>query len=297
MKNRAALQNKLKQTVWQLADIIGPRHLGIPDSIRRTTELIERELTGCGYEILRESYQAEEQTVSNLIVEIPGCRQPERILVVGAHYDTVPTTPGADDNASAVAVLLEIARAMAGKSLSRTLRIVFFPCEESPYFHRGEMGSQHHALRCRSSGEQLIGMLCLEMLGYYTDEPDSQLVPKGIPRWLRWAFPRKGNFLAAVANLSSLSLLIRFRRGFKRKVSFPLFSIALPEAIREIRQSDHSNFWDQKFPALMLTDTSFLRNPHYHQATDTPDTLDYVRMADVTVGICGAVESLCRVIR
>src|SRR5262249_5637071 len=130
---------------------------------------------------------------------------------------------------------------------------------------------------------------------FFTTAKNSQRVPDAIPPFLRWVFPRHGDFLAAVGNLRSWGLLWNFRRGFKRATRLPLFSIALPEAIHEIRLSDNSSFWDQGYPALMLTDTSFLRNPHYHAATDTPDTLDYKRMAQVTLGVVGAIERLARI--
>jgi hypothetical protein len=135
-------------------------------------------------------------------------------------------------------------------------------------------------------------MLCLEMVGYYTIEP--QRMPSQIPRWLRFAFPRRGNFLAAVGNLRSARLCWAFRRGFKRAVRFPLFSIVLPEKVNAIRLSDNSSFWDQGYPALMLTDTSFLRNPNYHLPTDTAETLDYDAMVQVTLGVAGAISHLAR---
>ena len=123
---------------------------------------------------------------------------------------------------------------------------------------------------------------------------NSQQLPTAIPKLLRWAFPRRGNFLAAVGNMRSFKLLWKFPGSFKRAVRFPLFSICLPELVHDIRLSDNSSFWDQGYPALMLTDTSYLRNPHYHLASDTPDTLDYVRMAEVTLGVAGGVAALAR---
>ncbi len=286
------LVRSLRQHVDRMAGLIGPRHLGKPQTIRSTTKFLEHELAVRGAKVTHESYIASGQEVSNLIVEWRGIERPDEILIIGAHYDTVPSTPGADDNASAVAVLLEIIGRLTGEKFDRTVRFVFFPCEEPPHFHLGEMGSQIHSCRCRTQEENVIGMLCLEMLGFFTDAPDSQKLPPGIPKCLHWLFPRKGNFLAAVANPASTLLLMRFRQGFKRASTFPLFTIPLPEKIREIRLSDHSNFWDQGFPALMLTDTSFLRNPHYHQPSDLPETLDYERMADLTIGICGAIRAL-----
>jgi hypothetical protein len=156
------------------------------------------------------------------------------------------------------------------------------------------MGSQVYARECKSRGDNIVAMLCLEMVGFYSKDCGSQRIPLGIPRAFHWMFPKRGNFLAAVANLRSIRLLWQFRRGFKRAGRLPLFTIALPESINEIRLSDNSSFWDQGYPALMLTDTSYLRNPHYHLATDTPDTLDYERMTRVTLGVAGAVQYLSR---
>ncbi|HVJ66812.1 MAG TPA: M28 family peptidase, partial [Caulifigura sp.] len=192
----------------------------------------------------------------------------------------------------AVAMLIEIAAALAARSLSRTLRLIALTCEEPPYFNLGSMGSQHHARGCRERGERIHAMLSLEMVGFYRDEIGSQALPPGIPKMLRWLFPKRANFLAAVANPKSAGLLWPFRRGFKRGSKMPLFTVALPEKIQEIRRSDNSSFWDQGYRALMITDTSFLRNPHYHQPTDMPDTLDYDRLAEATKGVIEAVARL-----
>jgi Zn-dependent M28 family amino/carboxypeptidase len=251
---------------------------------------VERELANAGYIPVRQIYLAGDQNVSNILAELPGGRRKDEIIVLGAHYDTVATTPGADDNASAVAVMLEVARLLRPLQFTRTIRFVGFACEEPPHFHLGEMGSQFHARQCRVQSEKIVGMLCLEMVGYYSTQPGSQKIPPGIPRAFHFAFPRRGDFLASVGNLRSWQLVWQFRRGFRKAVRFPLFSIALPERIAEIRLSDNSSFWDQGYPALMLTDTSFLRNPHYHLPTDTPETLDYERMAEVTFGVAGGVS-------
>lgn len=288
------LPKRLKWHVDRLAGLIGPRHVGRPAALFAAATLIEREFTESGYTVGRQTYLAGGVEVANLIVEIRGTDSADEILVVGAHYDTVPSTPGADDNASAVAVLIEVARLMRRWRPRRSVRFVAFPCEELPHFHTDEMGSQVNARSCRERGDRLVGMLCLEMVGFYTSELGVQRLPPGIPRFLRWAFPRRGDFLAAVGNLRSWRLLRRFRRGFKRATRFPLFSIVLPELIHDIRRSDNSSFWDQGYPALMLTDTSYLRNAHYHLATDTPETLDYERIAEVTAGVLGAIVELAK---
>ncbi len=290
--SESVLIDNLRRHVDRLAGAIGPRHTGLPSALAAAATLVERELVSAGYVVERQNYLAGGQEVSNLIAELPGSGRADEIVVVGAHYDTVPTTPGADDNASAVAVLLEVARLMRTWQTERTIRFVAFTCEESPHFHTGEMGSQAYAGRCRSLGERVVGMLCLEMVGFYSSAPDSQRIPSAIPSFLRWIFPPRGDFLAAVGNLRSWKLLWKFRRGFRRTKRCPLFAIVLPEAIRDIRRSDNSSFWDQSYPALMLTDTSYLRNPHYHLATDTPETLDYKRMGAVVRGVLEGVAEV-----
>ena len=291
--DKSLIESNLRLHVDRLAGLIGARTLRKPKTIQATTGYIEREWSEMGYRIERETYDALGDQATNLVVEQDGTKRPEEIVVLGAHYDTVPTTPGADDNASAVAVLLEVSRLLKEYRGRRSLRYVAFACEEPPYFNLDSMGSQYHARQARQRGDKIVGMLCLEMVGYYNTAERSQLVPPMIPKRLHRFFPQRGDFLAAVGNIPSWRLCWMFRRGFKRGTStMPLFSICLPEKINEIRLSDNSSFWDQGYPALMLTDTSFLRNPNYHQATDTPDTLDYPRMTEVTLGVASAMRYL-----
>ncbi len=258
--------------------------------------LIEKELSSGGDVVERQTYAAGGMNVANLVVERRGTSRPEEIVILGAHYDTIAETPGADDNASAVAVLIEAARLLRGRSFSRTVRFVAFACEEPPHFYTGTMGSAVYARRCRERNEKIIGMLCLEMVGYYSDRPGSQKMPPEIPHFFSPLFPKAGNFLAAVGNLKSARLCWNFRRGFKRTIRFPLYSIVLPEAVNSIRLSDNGSFWDQGYPALMLTDTSFLRNPHYHLPSDTPESLDYERMGRVAIGVAGAVSRISKAV-
>ncbi|MFO0839067.1 MAG: M28 family peptidase [Phycisphaerae bacterium] len=283
---------RLRAHVDRLAGLIGPRHAGNARALEAAVALIERELAANGDSLERQTYPAGAIEAVNLIVERRGVRRPDEIVILGAHYDTVEGTPGADDNASAIAVLIEVARLLHGRAFDRTIRFVAFACEEPPHFYTQTMGSWMYARRCRERNERLIGALVLEMVGYFRDEPGSQALPPEIPRMLRPLFPRRGNFLAAVGNLRSWRLCWRFRTGFKRATALPLFSIVLPAAVHSIRLSDNSSFWDEGYPALMLTDTSFLRNPHYHRASDTPDTLDYERMARVAHGVAGALARL-----
>ncbi len=290
---REQTEANLHLHVDRLAGLIGPRTLKKPKTIKATIGYIEGQWSEMGCSNNRECYDALGDEATNLIVEQPGKKRPDEIVLLGAHYDTVSTTPGADDNASAVAVMLEVSRLLREHTGGRTARYVAFACEEPPYFHLDSMGSQHHARQSRQRGDNIVGILCLEMVGYYSLLKGSKGIPPGIPKWLHRFFPQRGNFLAAVGNMPSWKLCWQFRRGFKRGTRrMPLFSICLPEKINEIRLSDNSSFWDQGYPALMLTDTSFLRNPNYHQATDTPDTLDYPRMTEVTLGVASAMRRL-----
>ncbi|MEW4563539.1 M28 family peptidase [Bremerella sp. JC770] len=288
--NHTPTREKLVQHVDRLAGLIGPRVLAKPESIAATTGYLRMTWEEMGYEVREETYESSDGPATNLMVEIPG-RLTDDVIVLGAHYDTVAATPGADDNASAVAVLLEASRCLKDCTPRRTIRFVSFACEEAPYMSLGSMGSQYHARQAKQRGEW-ITMLCLEMVGYFRHERGTQKVPETIPKFLHGLFPKRGNFLAAVGNLNSWQLSWAFRRGFKKASRMSLFSICLPETIHEIRRSDNSSFWDQGYPALMLTDTSFLRNPNYHQPSDTPDTLDYDAMTEVTLGVVSALRKL-----
>lgn len=288
---REFLTTNLRRHVDTLAGLIGSRHMQRPSSMDAAVAYIERELSPCGT-VVRERFPVHDAEAVNLVLEYAGAEKSNEIVLLGAHYDTVNTTPGADDNASAVAVLLECARLLKDGPRARTVRFVAFANEEPPHFYTDTMGSQFHARMCRMRGETLVGMLCLEMVGFFSDAPNSQQYPQMIPRPFRALLPSKGNFLGIVSNMKSAGLLARTRSGFRKESKLPLIALPLPESISEIRLSDHAQFWDQNYPALMFTDTSFFRNPHYHRESDTPDTLDYARMTEVALGVAGAVKYL-----
>ncbi|TWT38043.1 Aminopeptidase YwaD precursor [Posidoniimonas corsicana] len=293
--DRSLIEANLRLHVDRLAGLIGPRTLARPKTIQATIGYLQGQWGEMGYHVEQEHYDAYGDEATNLIVEQPGRRRVDEVVLLGAHYDTFYATPGADDNASAVAVMLEVSRMLRGHVGKRTARYVAFACEEPPYFNldpTGPMGSQQHAANARRRGDKIRAMLCLEMVGYFTDEPGSQQVPEVIPPLVRRLVPSRGDFLAAVGNLPSWRLLWPFRRGFKRASGLPLFTIALPEKVDAIRLSDNHAFWDHGYPALMLTDTSFLRNPNYHLESDTPDTLNYPRMTEVALGVAGAMRRL-----
>ncbi|MEM9253707.1 MAG: M28 family peptidase, partial [Planctomycetota bacterium] len=273
--DNSAIRDRLAQHVDMLAGIIGPRHDGKPSTIEAARAYIRRQWEEMGCAVGVETFDSIGVETANLLVQWPGSRQPDRHVLIGAHYDSIPETPGADDNASAVACLIEMTRLMLGGTYRKTVRFVAFANEEPPHFATDSMGSQVHARRCLALGQRIDGMLCLEMVGYFSDEPNSQSYPDGLPRWIARRLPRRGNFLAVVGNLRSWPMLWPIWRGWRSATRLPLIPIALPQSIHEIRLSDHGPFWDEGYRAVMATDTSFFRNANYHRATDTPDTLDY----------------------
>jgi Zn-dependent M28 family amino/carboxypeptidase len=203
-------------------------------------------------------------------------------VVIGAHYDTVPGSPGADDNASGVAVLVELAR------MRLPARFVAFANEEMPYFQSGEMGSHAWASRAKANGEQVKAMISLEMLGYYRDEPGSQQYPPP----LSWFYPDRADFIAFVGDLGARALVRQAIGAFRARARFPSEGVAAPAAIPGVTWSDHWSFREHGFPALMVTDTAFYRYPHYHLPSDTPEKLDYLRMARVALGLAAVIKEL-----
>ena len=206
----------------------------------------------------------------------------EGAVVVGAHYDTVPGSPGADDNASAVAAMIELAR------MNLPARFVAFANEEMPYFHTNEMGSQAYAQAARQRGDNIEAMLSLEMLGCYSDAPGSQRYPPGVA----WLYPDRGNFIAFVGDIGARGLVRRATGAFRRHAKFPSEGLAAPAAIEGVTRSDHWPFRLAGFQAIMVTDTAYNRYPHYHLPSDTPEKLDYLRMARVTLGVAAVIKEL-----
>lgn len=284
----SALNEALRRHVDTLAGAIGERHVDRERSYRRAASYVERTWKAQGHEVEVTSYETNGVTCRMLQATLEGRRRPDEVVVLGAHYDTVPGSPGADDNASGVAALLEIGRALRGAHPARTLHLVAFPNEEAPHFGTPAQGARRYARRAKRRGRRIRGMLSLESLGYYTDEPGSQ----SYPPLVGWLYPRRGDFVAVVGNLPSFGLTGRVARSLRRGQTVPVEWLAAPEAIEAIGRSDHAAFWDHGFPAAMVTDTAPFRNPHYHEGSDTPETLDYERLASVTRGLVAVAKDL-----
>jgi Zn-dependent M28 family amino/carboxypeptidase len=282
------LDARLKAHVEALAGEIGERNVFRPDALRAAADYIGMAWRAQGYEVIPQVYEACGVECANLEVTRPGERRPGEILLVGAHYDTVSGSPGADDNASGVATLLEIARHFATRCPERTLRFVAFVNEEPPFFYWRQMGSMVYARAARRRRDRIVTMFSLEMLGCYNDRPGSQRYPP----LFRWFYPDRGDFIAFVSNLRSRRALRRAVSAFRSHCDFPVEQVATFGFVPGVSWSDHLAFWRQGYPALMVTDTAFYRNPSYHTAFDTPDRLDYARMARVTEGLAKALVSL-----
>jgi aminopeptidase YwaD len=256
-------------------------------NLERAGAYIHQELSRAGFQVTKEPFPWEGQWFYNVVAEKRGTVWPERVFIVGAHYDTVPGSPGADDNASAVAVLLEVARHIQGVSLGSTVRLVAFSLEEYGY-----VGSTHHAMKTKKQAEQVIGMFSLEMLGFTGPKQNypHYLSPK--------YYPNVGDFIGVVGNQRSEGLLEAVRKILKThtpELSVEFLSVpGTGEGLEEVRLSDHSPFWDHGLQALLWTDTAFLRNPNYHRPTDSIETLDFEFMRKVAAGVYHAIVELAK---
>jgi hypothetical protein len=284
----AALQVRLMGHVRVLGESIGERHLGRPHALRAAADYIRKAWTSHGWSVSEERFEVEGQAVANLFVEQKGSGEPETILVVGAHYDSAPGTPGANDNGTGVALLLEMARILKDEKFQRTIRYVAFVNEEPPYYFTERMGSRVHARGARSRGENIVAMISLETLGYYASAAGTQ----GYPFPLGFFYPRTGNFLGVVGNLRSRALVVEFLRHFMAAGDFPVEGIATFAWIPGISWSDHWSFWTEGYPAIMLTDTAPFRYPDYHGSHDLPKRIAGPEFARAAQGIIGAVRGL-----
>ena len=260
------------------------------DSIEKARTYIEKQFRDAGWQVERRAFTTEEgETRYNICATRTG--KLETRYIIGAHYDACDigddaVNQGADDNASAVAALLEIAARLPQTQPLHTLELVAWDCEEPPYFNTPDMGSAHHAQTCDK--QNVLGLICLEMLGFYTDMPDSQ--PSIFPGY-SMLLPTVGNFVAVVGDGNSRELAKQVYTELCQLM--PAARINLPFVHNtELYFSDHRNYWPLGIPSIMVTDTALLRNPHYHESTDTPDTLDYPRLAIVTSGLISSIRRL-----
>ncbi|MFZ2088568.1 MAG: M28 family peptidase [Desulfobaccales bacterium] len=289
--DKAEIRQRLQQHLTYLSVDLGERCLYRPQNLKAAENYVAREFEALGYAVRRQPFICQRVEVANVIAGNP---DPRGYYLLGAHFDTVADSPGADDNASGVAVLLEVARLTRETPTPRPWAFVGFTTEEPPAFFTPYMGSSVYAKTARKNRENLLGMLCLESVGYFVSEPESQEIPL-VLKFL--GYSTTGNYLGLVANWNSRPLLHKVEEALLAACSLPLATLAVPlggSLVPETRLSDHANFWDEGYQAVMLTDTAFLRNPNYHTPGDTIHTLNLDAMVELTLGLVHFVREAGR---
>jgi Zn-dependent M28 family amino/carboxypeptidase len=280
---------RLKTHVRALSETYHPRDYTHPENLDRAAEYIADQLKRAGGQVELQPYRVQDMEYRNVIARF-GPDTPERI-VIGAHYDTAGPLPGADDNGSGVAGLLELATLLGQKPPPVRVELVGFTLEEPPYFRTEHMGSRVHAKALHQAGVKVRVMLSLETIGFFTDALDSQHYPVA---QLRWRYPSTGNFIAVVGQVGDGELVRDVATAMRAAHPLSVEFLTAPSSLKGIDFSDHASYQAEGYPAAMITDTAFFRNPRYHEPTDTWDTLDYDRMALVVQGVHCAVQALSR---
>lgn len=285
-----SIATETRRDVDVLATEIGIRNHTRPAALEESADYIEAELTAAGFTVTRQTYDAVGMQFDNLEAVLTGASKPEQIVVVGAHYDSAADCPAANDNGTGVAALLALARRFAGKPQPKTIRFVAFANEEPPHFKETAMGSLHYANRCGDNGDDVTAMLSLETMGYYRDEAGTQQYPFPFSLF----YPSVGNFIGFVGDTTSRALVHQAVESFRRHAKFPSQGAALPAAVPGAGWSDHWSFWQNGYPAVMVTDTAPFRYPHYHTPEDTADKIDYERLARVVAGLEKVIVDLAQ---
>ena len=276
---------RLEAHLQALTKTIGERSVRFPENLEKTARYIQSSYEDIGLSVHTEPYDYSDFTVANVVAEVSTGPIPARRYLVGAHYDSVSGTVGADDNASAVAVQLETARRLKTlldqENLDLAVTFVSFALEEPPAYGTRYMGSRVYAKNAREVQEKIDGMICLEMVGYACHEPGCQQYPFPLGFF---GYPKKGNYIGIVGNFNSGGFTKALFEAFQKNPELPVIKLKVPfngRILPAIRLSDHASFWDQGFKAVMITDTAFFRNPHYHRSSDTMEKLDYRFMAEL----------------
>jgi Zn-dependent M28 family amino/carboxypeptidase len=282
--------DNLRAHVETLCGPLAPRDSEHPENLDRVAEYVRREFERAGGEVSEQAYQVGAKTYRNVIASFgPAAKEGEEIVVVGAHYDAFGEFPGADDNASGVAGLIELAHLMGAGPPATRVELAAYTLEEPPYFRSEQMGSAVHAASLKARRVGVRAALVLEMIGYFSDAPASQGVPH---RALSWLYPSRGDFIAVVGDFGQIALTRRVKAAMRRTGLIPVRSINAPGSLPGIDFSDHLNYWRAGYRAVMITDTAFYRNPNYHTPRDKPGTLDYNRLAATVRAVHAAVIAL-----
>ncbi len=277
----------LRKHVDALSKNFHPRNSDNPANLNRCADYISTNLKDAGATVEMQEFVVDNITYKNVIGRF-GVGKPKKIIV-GAHYDSCDHTPGADDNASGVAGLLELARLIAKDQPDVEIELVAYTLEEPPFFGGPQMGSAFHANSIAAEKDKIIGVIVLEMIGYFSDEPGSQDYPHPI---LKGYYPNRGNFITVVSKWNQSDWIADLKAGMKGTTDLPVYSFRGPASLPGIDFSDHRNYWPHNIPAAMVTNTAFYRNKNYHHKNDTADRLDYHRMGKVVIGVYEAIKML-----
>jgi Zn-dependent M28 family amino/carboxypeptidase len=277
----------LEAHVRMLSETLLPRDEAHRENLDRVATYVAAELGRAGGRVEQQVFQVDKRTYRNVVARFGP--QDGEIVVVGAHYDAFGPFPGADDNASGVAGLIELGRLLGRTPPPRPVQLVAYSLEEPPYFRTENMGSAVHAAALQRAGTRVRAMLSLEMIGYFSDAPDSQEYPL---RVLHLFYPDRGNFIAVVGRFGETGLVRSIKRAMSGATTLPVRSITAPAALAGVDFSDHLNYWERGMAAVMVTDTAFFRNRSYHTKDDIAERLDYERMAKVVAGVFAAVQAL-----
>jgi len=280
--------SRLSQHVKYLSETIGERNLSKAGTLQAATDYLQGQLKQAGYTVTEQTYLVQGHQVRNLEVRVPGTDAAGETIVVGAHYDSVAGARGADDNASGAAAVLELARVLQGSAHKKSIRLVLFVNEEPPFFQTESMGSLVYARNLKTEHVSLSAMISLEMLGFYSDVPGSQKYPV----LLGLFYPDRGNFIGFVGNPESRNLVRQAVRSFRATTQFASEGIAAPADWPGVGWSDHWSFWQEQYPAIMITDTALFRYPYYHTPFNTANRVDFEKMARVVEGVRRVVKSL-----
>ncbi|MCI0732721.1 MAG: M28 family peptidase [Methylococcaceae bacterium] len=282
--------DRLRSHVHTLASEIGERNVFKPKALHEAEDYITRTWRQQGYLVTRQAYEVQGVECANLEVTRTGSAAPDEMILIGAHYDSVNGSPGANDNGSGVAALLELSRLFANHSPDVSVRFVAFVNEEPPFFYWGEMGSAVYAKAARARGDRIRFMASVETIGYYSESPGSQ----NYPPLFKYFYPDRGNFISFVSNLGSRAVMREAARAFRAGSSFPIQHVATFSWIPGVAWSDHLCFWRQGYRAFMVTDTAFYRYRFYHTPYDTADQLCYEPFAQCCNGLFHCFGTLAR---
>lgn len=281
--------SRLRQHVVALSKTFHPRDYTHSQNLNRCAVYIADELEAAGASVEIQDYKVDGETYRNVIGRFGA--EKDKTIIIGAHYDSCGDTPGADDNASGVAGLLELARLVGKNEPDCGVELVAYTLEEPPFFRSPQMGSAIHAASVAAEKDRIIGVIVLEMIGYFSDEPGSQAYPLPL---MTAHYPDKGDFITVVSKWNQGGWISEVKAGMQGATDLPVYSFRGPASLQGIDFSDHRNYWPHDIPAAMVTNTAFYRNVHYHTAGDTADRLDYARMGKVVVGVYETIRFLSR---